>query len=271
MYLDPQFWYDQGKKRQYGKGMTKTVRDDVVFVTSAVPMAIRNLVSYTDTPPDNLPELIEEIKEHYTNLGNDFLWIVHPLDRPKGIADELIRQGFQHYISTHMAVVIPTPTYVQTTFGQFTSPFTFTEVNSEAIFADDFADLNVHCFPNLYANRQQYREVTQNRLTSVTEREAGRYYFAAYDQDTLVGFSSLTVVNEKSFLRGHLAIAGTHELFRSKGIYTGMIYHRVLKSLELELDVVTINANTQTSGPIIKKYRMTPVVTEDWYYYKLTT
>ncbi|MCY3412651.1 MAG: hypothetical protein INQ03_13520 [Candidatus Heimdallarchaeota archaeon] len=220
-------------------------RDDIsIYVSEMTDEGQINGVYRTHS--DNLSELVTEVEGFFEQNGKRFHWTISSIDTGN-LEDFLIQRGYHLVSDTYLLSFDLTKELPQT--PKTNELIKVRQVDYQEMRRDDIVDLISTVFGT--SNDSTLSFLEQQELA-----EADGYIqnlqYVAYEDDTPLGFGTLTHI--LGYPTGRMGGAATLKKYRGRGVYTMITRRRLEDAKNLGLGQLIIDADKNTSAPILLKY-----------------
>lgn len=213
----------------------------------AVPwFGVNGLVVEQRYAPESVDQRLEELTEREASQGHRYLWIVGPRSQPSDLSDRFERLGYVPGVRWDGMILTDLRQDVQGGTDVVVEPLS-------AGTAEGFARVRSEGFedPAIY----QERLASAHRYVEMEDRNGVHIHVALVGAE-VVGYVILrTEPNGVAYFRD----AYTLERARRHGVYLALVARRLQVAREAGCSVGVVQANRETSSPILQKRGWKPV------------
>lgn len=188
--------------------------------------------------PVRLDERLDQIIEEAEARGNRFLWIMGPSTRPPALERAFTARGFHRSAVWDGLVLRDISAPIEGNLDMVIEPLT----------RDTIADYVGLFGPNLARGFVRDRTEAVERHLSMDAPPV--HIFLAWLEGVCAGYATLRI--EPSGV-AYLRNAFTRPSFRGRGVYLGLVAHRLALARQARCTGAVIQAITTTSAPILRK------------------
>jgi predicted GNAT family acetyltransferase len=258
-----EFWKEFNTRPELSSNVVnRVVTNNFVYQITNTDNPLLNKVLYIQD--GNLDDIFKELNEIFKDKANGFEVGVRQTDHPD-LHNYLLNHGYKKTVVSENRVLKLTEKTIKELQLGCNNKYVLKELSIEDLASDEIFELLLSCFPELIKTKEQHDSMYEIMFDKADGMGSTLKNYALYDQNIPVAFGSLFDIGK--FNDYHLAMlsgAGTHPSYRKQGLYTTMLYHRCREALQNGVNALFIQADIETSSPIVAKYgfQLVEVITE---------